>query len=56
MKCEKSEFERQVGQALSEASDPKVQRIPDEKVRSDWQLKRIELLKRAGDQRNGLPN
>lgn len=44
-------FRAEVEQALHEADDPTVRRIPHETVRSSWHRKREELIERASGQR-----
>ena len=41
-------FRSEIEQALREADDPAVTRIPDEDVRSKWRQQRAELVKRGG--------
>ena len=41
-------FRAEVKQALREADDPKVKRIPHEEVKRRWRQRRATLLKRAG--------
>jgi hypothetical protein len=41
-------FRRQVEEAIREARDPAVQRIPHEQVGAIWRRQRTELVKRAG--------
>jgi predicted transcriptional regulator len=40
-------FRREVEQAMREADDPAVRRIPHEDVASDWRRQRAELAERA---------
>lgn len=40
-------FRGQVEQALAEADDPEVQRVPHEQVRTSWRQQRAELERRA---------
>jgi hypothetical protein len=44
-------FRGEVEQAVREADDPAVRRIPHEEVRSNWRRQRAELVKRAGGAR-----
>jgi hypothetical protein len=46
-------FRGEVEQALREADDPAINRIPDEDVRSKWRQQRAELVKRGGGGGNG---
>ncbi len=41
-------FRAEVEQAIREADDPRVRRIPNEEVQSNWQRQRAEFMKRAG--------
>jgi predicted transcriptional regulator len=40
-------FRAEIEQALREADDPNVRRIPHEKVKAKWRRKRAQLLKRT---------
>jgi predicted transcriptional regulator len=40
-------FRGEVEQALREADDPSIERIPDDKVRASWQKRRADLVKRV---------
>lgn len=41
-------FRDEIEQALREAADRKVKRVPHEDVKEKWRLRRAELAKRAG--------
>ncbi len=41
-------FRQEVEQALREADDPGVRRVPNDEVRTNWRQQRAELMKRAG--------
>jgi predicted transcriptional regulator len=45
-------FRAEVEQAMREADDPNVKRIPHEDVTAKWQRRRAELMKRAGTKPN----
>ncbi|KGM34535.1 antitoxin of toxin-antitoxin stability system [Inquilinus limosus] len=42
-------FRAEVEQAMREADDPSVKRIPQEEVSAKWRRQRAELVKRAGE-------
>jgi hypothetical protein len=42
-------FQGEVEQAMREADDPAVIRIPNDDVRSNWRRQRAELFKRRGN-------
>ena len=42
-------FREQVEQAVREADDPAVSRIPHDEIVSDWRLQRAALLAKAGE-------
>lgn len=42
-------FRTEVEQAVHEADDPAIERIPHEKVSAGWRRRRAELAKRAGE-------
>ena len=41
-------FRGEVAQAMREADDPNLRRLPNEEVRSHWRRQRAELVKRVG--------
>ena len=41
-------FRGEVAQAVREADDPDLGRVPHEEVRSNWRRQRAELVKRGG--------
>ncbi len=41
-------FRGEVAQAVREADDPNLHRVPDEEVRSNWRRQRAELVKSVG--------
>lgn len=41
-------FRDEVAQAMREADDPSLRRVPHDEVRSNWHRERAELAKRAG--------
>lgn len=41
-------FRSEVGQAIREADDPKVRRVPQEDVTANWHRQRAELAEQAG--------
>ena len=43
-------FRGEIEQAMREADDPAVRRIPHQEVRSNWRRQRAELAKRAADE------
>lgn len=42
-------FRAEVEQAMREADDPNVKRIPQEDASAEWHRQRAELVKRAGE-------
>ena len=44
-------FRAEVEQGLREADDPNVILVPNEEVEANWQRRRAELVKRAGERR-----
>lgn len=42
-------FRAEIEQAMREADDPSVKRIPQEEVSTKWRRQRAELVKRAGE-------
>lgn len=42
-------FRAEVEQAMREADDPSVKRIPQEEIAAKWHRRRAELVKRAGE-------
>ena len=41
-------FRGEVAQAVREADDPNLRRLPNDEVRSNWRRQRAELVKRVG--------
>lgn len=41
-------FRAEIAQALREADDPTVKRIPNDEVEASWERKRVELVRRLG--------
>ncbi len=41
-------FRSEVAQAVREADDPNLRRVPHDEVRSNWRRQRTELVKRVG--------
>ncbi len=41
-------FRGEVAQAMRDADDPSLRRVPNEEVRSNWHRQRAELVKRVG--------
>jgi len=49
-------FRAEVEEALKEANDPQLERIPQEKVAASWQARRAELLNQADEQHPSTPS